>query len=173
MLLSALTIKMLGVYVSAYFLRRGWKEINDTHHHHVGTSHLTSPLVLLVWRVAMFAFTAGVLYVQISERGPRAFRFFTVWNWTAIIVYFLLASIASASVVFGGRGDVSSEQMARRSSSATSSGSRRMTRSMTGSSKGSSKMRVDAPKSTALSKAVATAFHVLTPMTLYVLMFNV
>jgi hypothetical protein len=105
MLTNALAIKMIGVVVSAHFLRRGWNEINDTHHHHVATSHVTSPLVLLVWRVAMLAFTSSVLYVQVAARGPRAFRFFTVWNWTAIIVYFLLASIASAVSVFGGQSE--------------------------------------------------------------------
>ena len=147
MLIGALAIKMIGVLVAIRFLRRGWSELNDTHHHHVATSHVTSPLVLLVWRLAMLAFTSGVLYVQVAERGPRAFCFFTVWNWTAIIVYFLLASIASAVSVFGGerRGEPG----------------RRRTRSTSSSSASSS-------KTTKLSRAVATAFHVLTPMTLYI-----
>lgn len=43
----------------------------------------------------MFIVTLSVLYVQITSRSTRAFRYFTVWNWLAIIVYFLLASISS------------------------------------------------------------------------------
>ena len=170
MLLSALALKMIGVVVSSHFLRRGWSEMNDTHHHHVATSHVTSPLVLLLWRLSMLAFTSGVLYLQVSERGPRAFRFFTVWNWTAIIIYFLLASIASAVSVFGGEPETGRRrtrstakprlvliELSRRADFHpifTFSSLFRLVRSFS--------------RSTRLSKAVATAFHALTPMTLYI-----
>lgn len=104
MIASVILIKSFGMLVAGFFLRRGWQEITDTRHHHVSTSHAVSPVVLLAWRVLMFLFTAGVLFLQVHERGPRAFRFFTVWNWTAIILYFFLASVASAMAVRQGGG---------------------------------------------------------------------
>jgi len=104
MIASVILIKSFGALVAVFFLRRGWQEITDTRHHHVSTSHAVSPVVLLAWRVLMFLFTAGVLFLQVHERGPRAFRFFTVWNWTAIILYFFLASVASAMAVRQGGG---------------------------------------------------------------------
>ena len=152
--------------------------MNDTHHHHVATSHVTSPLVLLLWRLSMLAFTSGVLYLQVSERGPRAFRFFTVWNWTAIIIYFLLASIASAVSVFGGEPETGRRrtrstakprlvltELSRRADFHpifTFSSLFRLVRSFARS------LVRSFSRSTRLSKAVATAFHALTPMTLYI-----
>jgi len=43
----------------------------------------------------MFLITFAVQYIQIAYRSLRALRYFTVWNWIAIIVYFFLGSISS------------------------------------------------------------------------------
>lgn len=53
------------------------------------------PWVLLVYRICMFLITFAVQYIQIAYRSLRALRYFTVWNWIAIIVYFFLGSISS------------------------------------------------------------------------------
>ena len=194
MIASVILIKSFGMLVAGFFLRRGWQEITDTRHHHVSTSHAVSPVVLLAWRVLMFLFTAGVLFLQVHERGPRAFRFFTVWNWTAIILYFFLASVASAMAVRqGGGGPRGSRrwvlialprQNALAGSLACSHAQRTVLCAMcyvlrlalclfARSSRLQSKAdgrnaQGDAPITSLLSKTVATMFHVLTPMTLYI-----
>ena len=179
MIAAVLIIKSLGVLVAWYFLRRGYHEIKDTHHHHVSTSHAVSPLALLLWRVLMFAFTAGVLAVQVYERSTRAFRFFTVWNWTAIIIYFFLASISSAMTVWGvGTGYGLRAQRSRgtrgtrtTTRTRTRTRTRAKTRSTTEATKAIASTKNNnqaASSSTLLSKTVATMFHVLTPMTLYI-----
>lgn len=63
--------------------------------HHTGHSTTGRPGILLLYRVFMFFVTLAVLYIQVTSRSMRAFRYFTVWNWIAIIVYFFLASISS------------------------------------------------------------------------------
>ena len=74
----------------------------------------------------MFLVTSAVLYVQITTRSTRAFRYFTVWNWVAIIIFFFLASISSISA------------------------------------------RVFKRRTAILDKIVASLFHVILPMTLFI-----
>ena len=187
MIASVILIKSFGMLVAGFFLRRGWQEITDTRHHHVSTSHAVSPVVLLAWRVLMFLFTAGVLFLQVHERGPRAFRFFTVWNWTAIILYFFLASVASAMAVRQGGGGprggrrwvliaLPRPNALARSLALTLSAMCYVLRPALCSFARSSRLskadgrnvQGDAPITSLLSKTVATMFHVLTPMTLYI-----
>lgn len=63
--------------------------------HHTGHSTTGRPVILLMYRIFMFTITSAVLYIQVTTRSMRAFRYFTVWNWIAIIVYFFLSSISS------------------------------------------------------------------------------
>lgn len=91
-----------------------------------GSGMIGTPATLLVYRLVMFLVTLAVLYVQITTRSMRAFRYFTVWNWVAIIIFFFLASISSISA------------------------------------------RALKKRTATLDKIVASLFHVILPMTLFI-----
>jgi hypothetical protein len=112
-----------------YTCTQGVQEIESigTNIDHVnGSGILGTPVTLLLYRVIMFLVTSAVLYVQITTRSTRAFRYFTVWNWVAIIIFFFLASISSISA------------------------------------------RVFKRRTAILDKIVASLFHVILPMTLFI-----
>jgi len=100
----------------------------------------------------VFGFAAAVLYVQLSTRSLRALRYFTVWNWCAIVVYFFLASIASALDVFDGSARL-------RGAGKTAPNTRAVTRTRTNRT---TRIRVG------FNRLIASLFHALTPMTLYI-----
>lgn len=58
-------------------------------------THPATPLVLGVYRLLMFLLAAGLGIVQLMQRGPIIFTFFTIWNWWCLTLFFLLATIAS------------------------------------------------------------------------------
>jgi hypothetical protein len=66
-------------------------------------SLLATPAVLLAYRAAAFAFTAGVGAAQLARLGPRALCYYTVWSWALLTAAFGLGAALSARRVLRGR----------------------------------------------------------------------
>lgn len=58
-------------------------------------SSISSPEVLLAYRVAMLCWALFIGLRQLAHRGPYVFVFFTVWNWWLLTLFFLCGSAAS------------------------------------------------------------------------------
>eukprot|EP00887_Chlorella_sp_A99_P008142 scaffold12.g8142.t1 len=63
--------------------------------HHVTDSSTGSELALAAYRIAMLAWSLGIGINQLFDKGGHVFRFFTVWNWWLLTLFFGLASAAS------------------------------------------------------------------------------
>ena len=58
---------------------------------------------LLAYRLAMLATVLAVGGAQLADKGTRVFAFFTVWNWWLLGVFFALGAVASARTVVAAR----------------------------------------------------------------------
>jgi hypothetical protein len=99
----------------------------------------------------------------------------TIRNWTAIVVYFFLASaVSAASVLYGDdatakRGTTTTMAKRRTTTTMAKRGSKTMTATtMTTRTATNTNTNTNTPMRLLASRLVATMFHVLTPMTLYI-----
>jgi len=64
-----------------------------------------SPLALLTLRCCFCLYAISLQVYQLVESGSRPLSFFTIWNFLALEVFFLLGTYESIRSVFGNRGE--------------------------------------------------------------------
>ncbi|GIL46192.1 hypothetical protein Vafri_3241 [Volvox africanus] len=60
-----------------------------------GTSPVLSSASLAVFRAVLAIYIVGMGLMQLSDMGPYVLKFYTIWNWWLLGLYFALAAVAS------------------------------------------------------------------------------
>lgn len=143
--LSLFCWKAIGLMVSFRLLSSGTREILAIRSHDTTSCTIGGPFVLFAFRLVSLMVVGLVSVVQLISIGVSALCYFTVWNWNLMLAYFFLSSLSSFFAI-------------------------RKRRDEKNFSNNSNKGQQDAEQqdSAIIDKLVATIFHILTPMTLFI-----
>lgn len=81
--------------------RKGWFHWERCTEHSLGVSTVSHPAVLLFTRFISFVFCLTILIIILADAPKgQGFRFYTVWNFTLVVVYFFFALAQSIRAYF-------------------------------------------------------------------------
>jgi hypothetical protein len=138
--LSLFCWKAIGLMVSFRLLSSGTCEILAIRNYDTTSCTVGGPFVLFAFRLVSLMVVGIVSVIQLISIGVSALCYFTVWNWNLMLAYFLLSSISSFLAIRKKRDEKNfvNQQDAEQQDSAI------------------------------IDKLIASIFHILTPMTLFI-----
>lgn len=89
---------LIAIGLLVFAGRRGWTHWARCTPANLALSYVASPTVLLVYRLGIFTYCCSILiWLLARKEGEKGLLFYTVWNFTFLTVFFLLASVQSVS----------------------------------------------------------------------------